>query len=351
MRAIPFMLIIPFLCFSAGCKGQQSMQNQLTELKKRIESGDYPNIDAIVVASDNKIMLEEYFNGSKREDLHDTRSSFKSITSLLAGIAIDQGLFKVEDEIHKFITEWKNDPRGKIRVKDLLEMKSGLACEGFFEIGPDCESEMWETDDWLGYILNIPLRHEPGLNWAYTSMEPELVGIIISRTSKMNLKDFARKYLFEPLGIESYEWFVTPNGGGYAAGSFFMKPIDMWKIAQLVLNNGIWEGQEIVSQNWINESTICNTDVEMSFVRFARTENAKYTTAKYGYFWYRELLQYKNIKTEVLFASGNGGQYMMILEEYNAAIAFTGSNYGNWRGKLPFDILLKYLIPIIESER
>lgn len=123
----------------------------------------------------------------------------------------------------------------------------------------------------------------------------------------------------------------------------------MLKIAKLVLNKGNWEGRQVVSERWIKESTTCPTDVEMSFVRFSRIRNAKYTTADYGYLWYRELLQYGNIKTEVLFASGNGGQYMMILEDYDTALVFTGSNYGSWRGKLPFEILLKYLIPMLED--
>lgn len=139
-------------------------QSSLEDLKRQIDEGIYPNIDAILVEKKGQLMVEEYFNGFARDSLHDTRSSFKSVTSLLAGIAIDHGFFKVDDRIDQFISEWENDPRGRITVKDLLQMKSGLACEGFFEIGPDCESEMWETDDWLEYILNIPLRHDPGLN-------------------------------------------------------------------------------------------------------------------------------------------------------------------------------------------
>lgn len=344
-----YPLIISLLFLTISCRGQKT--NELTELKSIVASKTYPNIDGVIISKNGNLIFEEYFNGFKKDSLHDTRSSFKSITSLLAGIAIDQGLFAVDDEIEKFITEWKNDPRGKITVRNLLEMKSGLACEGFFGIGPDCESEMWETKDWIKYILNIPLRHDPGLNWAYTSMEPELIGIIISRTSSLTLMEFAKEHLFQPLKIENYKWYITPNGGGYAAGSFFMRPIDMQKIAQLVLNKGKWDNQQIVSEKWINESTNCQTDVEMSFTRFGRTENAKYTTAKYGYLWYREKLKYKDIETELLFASGNGGQYMMILEDYNTAITFTGSNFGNWRGKLPFDILLKYIIPILKIEK
>ena len=343
-------MLVLFLLFSLSSSSQQVSNEKLIELKKVVASDKYPKVDGVVISKNSEILFEEYFNGFDSDSLHDTRSSFKSITSLLAGIAIDQGLFKTEDKLHLFFKEWKNDPRGKITIKDLLQMKSGLACEGFFGIGTDCETEMWETNDWQEYILNIPLRHNPGLNWAYTSMEPELIGMIISRTSKMTLVEFARQYLFEPLEIENYQWFITPSGDGYAAGSFFMKPIDMWKIAQLVLTNGKWKGEQIVSESWIKESTDCQTDVEMSFVRFARTINAKYATANFGYFWYRELLKYEDINTEVLFASGNGGQYIMILKDYNAVIVFTGSNYGNWKGKLPFDILLKYIIPILENK-
>lgn len=344
-----YPLIIITLFLIVNCRGQQS--TKLIEVKSIISSKTYPNIDGVVISQNGNLIFEEYFNGFQKDSLHDTRSSFKSITSLLAGIAIDRGLFSINDNVEKFITEWKNEPRGKITIKNLLEMKSGLACEGFFGIGPDCESEMWETKDWLKYILSIPLRHDPDLNWAYTSMEPELIGIIISRTSGLTLMEFAKQNLFLPLEIENYEWYITPNGGGYAAGSFFMRPIDMHKIAQLVLDRGKWKGQQIVSEKWIIESTNCQTDTEMSFTRFGRTENAKYFTAKYGYLWYQEKLKYKNIETDLLFASGNGGQYIMILEDYNTAITFTGSNFGNWRGKLPFDILLKHIIPILKTEK
>ncbi|MEM7104922.1 MAG: serine hydrolase domain-containing protein [Bacteroidota bacterium] len=346
----PLQLLIGLLLFLAfNCKTQKPTTDSNLVFRDLINPKDYPNIDGIIVAHNNEIIIEEYFNGFDKDQLHQTRSSFKSITSILAGIAIDQGLFSVEDEIDKFITEWKNDPRGKIKVKDLLEMRSGLACENFFDVGPDCESEMYDTDDWLGYILNIPLRYEPGQQWEYSSMEPDLAGIIISRSSNMTLMDFADQYLFSPLGIETCEWEITPDGRGYAAGSSSMKPIDMLKIAALIANKGHWNGTQVVSESWINESTNCTIHVDMSFLYWSGMKNVDSASARYGYLWYRELLSYQDIKTDVLFASGNGGQYMMILEDYDAVVAFTGSNYGNWKGKLPFKILLKHIIPILED--
>ena len=125
----------------------------------------------------------------------------------------------------------------------------------------------------------------------------------------------------------------------------------MLKIIELVKHRGEWGDKVIVSKEWIEESTNCEIDIDFSFVRYSRMDNAKYESGRYGYYWYRENLRYKQINSEVLFASGNGGQYMMSLDGYNALVVFSGSNYGNWRNKLPFEILLKYLIPIIENHK
>jgi CubicO group peptidase (beta-lactamase class C family) len=344
-----YLLLASILLLFIACKNLESARNPSSSLRQQIVENEYPNIDGVIVSQHGAIIIEEYFNGFKRSTKHQTRSSFKSITSLLVGIAVDQNLFAVEDEIGQYIIEWKNDPRAKITIKDLLEMKSGLACENFFDRGPDCETEMYDSEDWLAYILDIPLRYEPGLEWEYTSMEPELLGIIISRTSNMTLMEFADKFLFEPIGIKQIEWEITPDGRGYAAGSSSMKPSDMLKIAQLVKCKGNWLGRQIISEKWIKESTRCETIVDMSFLFWSGMENTIYASARYGYLWYKELLEYEDIRTEVLFASGNGGQYMMVLEDYDAVIVFTGSNYGNWRGKLPFEILLKYIVPVLES--
>lgn len=334
-----------------SCQSQNLGQSLLKDLKGEVAKNTYPNIDGIIVEYDDKIILEEYFNGFERDSLHDTRSSFKSITSILTGIAIDKKLFTIDDSISRFFPELKNQKKRNITIAHLLEMKSGLNCEEFHGIGPDCENEMWETDDWINYCLNIDLKDSPGLNWSYTSIEPMLIGEIISRTSGMTIMEFAKNNLFNPLEIEDYEWTITPKGRGMTAGSFFMKPIDMLKIISLVKNKGNWKGNQIVSKKWIEKSTQCEIEIDFSFTRYSRMHDAKYESARYGFQWYRENLQYKDIKTEVLFASGNGGQYMMLLSDYNAKVVFTGSNYGNWRNKLPFEILLKYIIPIIENNK
>lgn len=340
--------IFIFLLALAGthCQAQTSY---LSELKEQIRQGVYPNIDGILVVQNGTLLIEEYFNGFHRDSLHDTRSSFKSITSLLAGIAIDQSLLSLDDRLSKFFPELTGTEKEEITVRNLLEMKAGLNCEEFFGIGPDCETDMWETDNWVSFCLGVNMKHHPGLNWSYSSIPPMLVGAVISVASQMSIMDFARMYLFKPMEINDYQWTISPEGNGMTAGSFYIRPVDMSKIAQLVYQDGRWNGAQLVSQNWIRQSTDCNNVIDFSFTRYSKMKNAQYESARYGYYWYREKLKYQDINTVILFASGNGGQYMMVLKDYHATVIFTGSNYNNWRGKLPFEILLKSIIPILES--
>lgn len=346
MRNISLTLFL-FLFALSCCQAQPSADQIWEDLNQELNTSTYPNIDGIIVKVGEEILVESYYNGFTKDSLHDTRSSFKSITSILAGIAIDQGLITLDDQLAAYFPETNNTLKGSITVKDLLEMRSGLDCEEFYGMGPDCEDAMWNTKDWIKFCLNIEMKHHPGTNWSYSSIPPVILGEIISRASGTSIMDFAAANLFEPMGIVSYRWHITPKGRGMTAGSFFMRPIDMLKVIQMVKDQGMWQGKRIVSESWMNESTDCNLDIDFPFLRFSNMNYAIYESARYGYYWYRERLRYGDIDTEALFSSGNGGQYMMYLADYDAMVVFTGSNYGNWRGKLPFEILLKYLIPII----
>jgi CubicO group peptidase (beta-lactamase class C family) len=235
MKAIIFF---GYFFLLSSCSGQPSGRSISQELRNKITDNAYPKIDATLVEKNNSIIVEEYFNGFTKESPHDLRSSFKSITSLLAGIAIDQQLFKLTDSIGRFFPELKDERKRSIRVQDLLEMRSGLNCEEFYEIGPECETDMMNSKDWVAFCLGADMIREPGLNWSYNSNEPLLVGEIITRASGMSVMDFAKKYLFQPLGVVQYKWTVSPTGSGMTAGSFYMKPIDFIKIINLVKQKG-----------------------------------------------------------------------------------------------------------------
>jgi CubicO group peptidase (beta-lactamase class C family) len=325
-------------------------------LVKAIKNGKYPKIHSVIIADKKEILFEQYFNGHSASQRHDTRSAFKSITSLLTGIAIDKKFISnVNSKVLPYFPEYTNFKNQDIRKSEitlahLLTMTSGLKCEEFFDIGPYCEDEMSESKDWIKYSLDLAMSHKPGEYWAYTSSEPMVLGGVISNASNKTIMNFAKQYLFEPLAITDYQWTIDPAGRGMTAGSFFMKSSDMAKIGQLVLNKGLWNNQRIISENWINESTKVRRIIDnFSFVKSSQYKDAIPHTSQYGYYWYRELLTSRDINTEVLFASGNGGQYIMIFEDYDMVVVFNGGNFGNWRGKMPFEIVLKYILPSINK--
>lgn len=349
-----YLLFCLFLqSMAMGQRPVDTLQHPLIDsMMAKVHSAEYPKIHSVLVQHKGQLIFEEYFGKYTADSLQDVRSAFKSITSLLTGIAMDKGFIaNLDAPVLEYFPDYTpNDPRKKdISLRHLLQMRAGFNAEEFYGIGPEVEDQMSQTDNWIQYSLDLPLKDDPGKNFSYTSSEPVLLGAALSKATNQSIMDFSRDHLFEALGITDYRWTITPTGYGMTAGSFFMKPRDMVKLGQLVLEEGEWKAQRFVSAAWINTSTRCADPIDFSFVRYSRMDNAQVETARYGYYWYKERLRYASIDTNVLFASGNGGQYIMILKDLDLVVVFTGGNYGNWRGKLPFEILLKYIIPAMQD--
>jgi CubicO group peptidase (beta-lactamase class C family) len=314
-------------------------------------TSDYPNIHSILISRNGQLVYERYFNGWNKDSLHDSRSSFKSITSLLTGIAIDKGLVRdVRQKVYSFFPEYRiNDVRKTdMTLENLLQMESGFDCEEFID-GKDCETNMTATKDWVRFSLDLPMKDKPGSVWAYTSCDPVIISGIITRVAKMSTMDFARKYLFDPMDIKKYRWTVDPAGYGMTAGSFYMLSSDMLKIGEMVRKKGIWNGHRIVSDAWLKKSTIAPILIpDFSFVRFSKSSVAIPQPTYYGYYWYREEIRTGALRENVLFASGNGGQYIMIIENLGLVVVFTQGNYNSWKAKKAFDLLARFILPAYE---
>jgi CubicO group peptidase (beta-lactamase class C family) len=321
------------------------------QMTDSVQGGNYKNIDGILLAQKGKIVYEHYFNGYDRDSVHDTRSSFKSYTSLLLGIAIDNGLIKnVDVPVYTFFPEntaFAADPRKrKMTIRDLLEMRAGFDCDEWNGT-KDCEDEMSETADWVGFSLALPMKDSPGHTWAYTSCSPMIISGIIARASGTTVMAFAKKYLFAPMGISKYRWTVDPSGNGMTAGSFYLLPSDMLKIGQMVINNGTYNGKRIVSAKWLKESTLGTIPIPdgFSFIKSSRAKNIVSHQAYYGYYWYNEKIQVGKMHYDAVFASGNGGQYIIMIKDLGLVVVFTQSNYGIWTAKRAFELLAQYIIP------
>jgi CubicO group peptidase (beta-lactamase class C family) len=346
-----------FLIFFAIRSFSQVNKYILDSLTETVEQGGYSNIDALVVSQNGKMVYEKYFNGFTNDSLHDSRSSFKSITALLIGIAIDKGyITNINNKVYPYFSEYKNfnnwdDRKDSIVIQDLLEMKSGFDCEEWNGT-KDCEDGMTASDDWIKFSLDLPMAHSPGTYWAYTSSNAMLLGGIIAKASKMTVSQFAEQFLFRPLGIKNYRWTKDASGHEMTAGSFYILPTDMIKIGELILNKGIWKGRRIVSAKWIKEATSPINKIEhFSNVGISKAEGAIPQSTYYGYLWYNEEIVTDKFKYNVIFASGNGGQYIMIIADLNLVISFTGNSYNSPKSKLPFQILVKYILPYANATK
>jgi CubicO group peptidase (beta-lactamase class C family) len=350
-KVLPFIIMVLVGLHTYAQKSAKSL-TLLDSMTRSVTSGEYKGIHSILIAKNGRTEYEQYFNGYTRDSLHDSRSSFKSITSLLLGIAIDKGYIKnVNQPVYTFFPEdtaFAADPRKrKMTIKDLLEMRSGFNCDEWNDNGRYCEGEMTKTADWVKFSLALDMKNDPGTVWNYTSCDPMIISGIISKASNMSIMDFAAKYLFGPMGITRYKWTVDPAGHGMTAGSFYILPEDMLKIGQLVLNNGRFNNQQIVSAQWLMVSTTARIPIpdNWSFIKFSRSKVASPQQTYYGYYWYNEMIKTADWQYKVVFASGNGGQYIMMVKDINLVVVFTQGNYGSWKAKRAFDVLARYIIP------
>lgn len=354
--SIVIVLLSTIIHCSYQTNKAKSTGTLLDSISIAARNGTYPNIDGVIISQNGKVVYEDYFNGLKKDDKHDTRSSFKSYTGLLTGIAIDKGVIKSEKEkAYPFFKSYGSfanpDPRkDNMTVEDLLAMKSGYDCEEFYST-KDCEDVMEGSKDWVKFSLDLPMAASPGTVWKYTSCNMMVLGGVIAQASGKTVQQFAAENLFDPLGITDYKWTVDAAGHGTTAGSFYIRPVDMLKIGELVLNKGKWQGKQVVSEGWIDKMTAPITKIDsFSFMKGSKTKLAVGQPAYYGYTWYRERIVTDKFSEVVIFASGNGGQYIMVIERLGLVVVFTGNSYNNWRSKLPWEVMVRWVLPYFKNK-
>lgn len=311
--------------------------DKLIDLIRHIRGGSYKNIDSVLLVKSGKLILEEYFQGFDREKPHQIHSANKSIGSILTGIAIDHRFIKdVKEKIYPYFKEYEIGQKWDERVRDitlesLLTMTSGYACDDHATPKFECEKAMYKTNDWVEYALKLPMAHKPGEHWAYNSSSLILVSEIISKTSGMTIPDFADRYLFQPLGIEEFNWGFSPKGRPWIAGNAKMKPRDMAKIGLLMLNRGRWNDKQVVSEKWISDST--------------REHEKSQNNWGYGYLWWMGTQQIGEHHIAGYWAAGNGGNYIFVCPALDLVAVFTGGNYNSILELQTLGMLINYIIP------
>ena len=299
----------------------------LSNLIHAIRTRTNPDFRGLVVIKDDQLVVEEYFNTFWRDNIVDIRSAGKSITALLMGIAIDQGLVKdVNQSVYDFFPKHKvhiplTEAHRNITIKHLLMMSSGLDADTDNIDSPGNGIHLVGSDDWLDIALNLPIAFESGSKWVYNDVCAMLTGAIIQQVSGKSLAEFAKEHLFSPLGIEEWYWYKGPNNITGAMGNLYLSTLDFAKIGYVVLNDGKWDGQQIVSASWIDEMLTKHLDI-----------SSGPAPTHYGYMWYMEEMYVKGKLVTYAYASGNGGNKLYVIPDLNAVLAITSSAYGQGYG-------------------
>lgn len=309
----------------------------LIPLLASIRDGSYPGVDSMVIARSGRLVAEGYFNGFGRDSLHDLRSTGKSVTSALAGIAIDQGLMSLDDPISQHLPGFSNhanmDERKRaISIRHLLNMSSGLECNDWDPQSPGNEERMYNSRDWVRFILDLRMSREPGVAAYYCTGAVVVLGHIVSLRSGMALDDFAAAYLFAPLRIEQSRWRRSPDGRATGGGGLWLRPRDAAKFGSLFLAGGTWQGARVVSASWVDAS-----------------RQSHYTLREdgYGLLWWKRTFNHEAANIESFYTAGNGGNYIFVIPALDLVVVFTGSNYNSRLGDQPFEILQDRLLPAV----
>ena len=330
----------------------------MTEKIREVIEKKYSNTLGVVVYKSGEIILEEYFSGADRNESVHTFSMVKSIVAVLVGVAVDKGFIKgVDQKVLDFFPEYK--------LKRNQEQLREVTIENFLTmtVPYKFESEPWTkvctNQDWGGKVLEmIGGKEQIGERFHYSTLGIQVLSNVLTIATGMSLKNFAQKYLFEPLAIAEVPnanvvdrasqeafykarnnrgWVKDPSGFYTTGWGLSLTTDEFAKIGVMVLNKGMYNGQRILSEEFIEKMLTERED-------------------GYGYLWWiypknktikiiRK--EYNTGKYDSFCANGVGGSLMAVVPELDTVICMTCSLVYNPKARM--ELINEYIIPYIES--
>jgi CubicO group peptidase (beta-lactamase class C family) len=299
----------------------------------------------VVVARRGVLVYEQYFAGDDMRGstwigvvphdantLHNMESITKGVIALLVGIAFDRGLLKnLDAPIFSVLPEYgdlRTPDKDRVTLRHLLSMTSGLDWpERAISINNpgNIVRRGYSASDPYRFVLERSVEVMPGTAWNYNGGGVWLLGLVLRKVAEQPLDQFAKQALFEPLGIQDWEWARFPNGDPSTSGGLHLRPRDMAKLGELVLDGGAWHGRQIVAADWIKQMTAQQSPPEFSFG----------SLRSYGYLWWQGRSSIANHDVDWVAALGRGGQRLFVVPSLSLVVAVTAGLYGESNGGAP----------------
>ncbi len=290
-------------------------------------------IHSVVTVKDGVIIDEYYEDRYDENSLFGIHSASKSFTGALIGIAINEGYIdNVDDLLSKYlpqVLEQEDEGKQGLTLRHLLTHTSGLE---WYEWGGGYSNwnEFRSSENWVDYILGRELIYEPGTVFNYSTGNTHLLSAVLEAATGMTQEEYCRAHLFDPMGIsEDAHWGTDPQGVADGGNGLFISARDAAKFGQLFLNNGNWNGEQLITEEWVEESTS------------AKNSGAGDSTGSYGYQWWVRSFTtggyntyatpYTTASYDTYFAFGYAGQFIFVVPELDLVVVFTSdcsSSYG-----------------------
>jgi CubicO group peptidase (beta-lactamase class C family) len=307
-RSYLALAILVLLVSSLARAQSEDTQAQFQSAHQRAQ--ELPRLQSLLVSHQGELIFEEYYNGTNPRRPANMKSASKSVISALVGLAIQEGhIESVREPIANYFPEYmaglENSGKRSITIEDLLTMRSGLETTSNRNYGRWVLSE-----DWVAFALNQPLVAAPGTRMLYSTGSTHLLSAIITRATGMDTKTYAERALTSPLGYSMSYWSQDPQGIYFGGNDMEMTPRQMLRFGELYLNNGRYDGDQILSPQWI----------QVSHEPHARSPRGQ--GRYYGYGWWLRDLADMQIPT----AWGYGGQLIFVVSELDLVVVATSDS-------------------------
>jgi CubicO group peptidase (beta-lactamase class C family) len=277
-------------------------------------------IYSLLVIKDGYLIAEDYFNEGSIDQKDRLQSVTKSYTSALVGIALDQGyLSSVDQKMLDFFPEVADqitDPRKEqITIRHLLQMRAGYPWE-------ETDPALWDgllSGHYPPLIEEFPLIADPGTEFDYSNLSSNWLGIIIARACGTNLKSFAEEHLFSAIEVEVGEWGTDAEGHNNGCGDLHFTARDAAKFGLLYLNDGVYEGNQVIPANWVHDSLQrYSEDINLTG-GFPANWGLSFRDIGYGYQWWSARAGEHHFD----YAAGHGGQLIVLLDKLDIVVVVT----------------------------
>jgi CubicO group peptidase (beta-lactamase class C family) len=304
----------------------------LAQIEPRVEA-EFPLLSGLLVVRGGDIVYEKYFNGQTADTPVHLWSVTKSVTSIAVGLAIKDGLLRLDQTLGELIPELipaGADPRtASVTVEDLLTMTSGWEWDSRTDV-----LHLDDADDWAVRTIELPLACDPGTCYEYNSGNAHLASVIVQKVTGEPMADYLQTRLFDPLGIARPTWRQSPQGETAGGFGLELTPRDAAKLGFLFLNQGTWDGEHIVPAEWVAAATsVHSSGTSPSGVNLGQ--------AGYGYFWWAT----ESAGFPAYFALGFGTQVIYVVPALDlVAVAVVAEpNVGLQQD--PVALIQEYVIP------